>query len=208
MATVTENLTPTTSRAVSFENAKNSALSPRLFTVAEYERMIELGILNADEKVELIEGRILTMSPKGKPHAAATDRATRFFITRLGARVIVRNQNPIRLSDSEPEPDIALAVPSEKEYADHHPTPEEILLVVEVADSSLDFDRHLKSAVYAGAGIMQYLLLNVNRREVEDYREPSADGYRSKRTFRADESFSLVAFPDVEVKAGDLLPPE
>ncbi len=180
----------------------------RLFSVAEYYKMAETGILRAGERVELIEGRILTMSPKGIEHAATNDQASEVFRKSLGARVIVRNQNPIHLADdTEPEPDLVLAAPHEKRYFDHHPTPAEILLVLEIADSSLTFDRRNKGLLYAKAGIIQYLILNSRAREVEEYRDPSPDGYRSKHTYNADQSFSLAAFAGVTIEVSELLPP-
>lgn len=180
----------------------------RLFTTNEYEKMAEAGILDEDERVELIAGRILQMSPKGLGHAVASDRANRCLLTRLGGRAIVRNQNPIRLDDaSEPEPDLVLAEPHEKEYADHHPTAAEVLLVLEVADSSLAYDRNAKSTLYSRAGIPQFLILNLKAREIEDYRDPEPDGYRTKETYRSDENFALLAFPDVSISVAELLPP-
>lgn len=181
----------------------------RRFTVEEYDRMTESGIFDKAEKTELLKGEIVAMSPKGKKHAAATDRATRYFIRLLGDRVIVRNQNPIQLDDlSEPEPDIALVAPRDDEYVNRHPQPADVLLILEVADTSFDYDRHDKGEAYAVAGIAHYLVMNLRARAIEDYREPSREGYRSKRTLSADERFNLVAFPEVEIKVGDLLPPE
>lgn len=181
----------------------------RLFTVEEYDKLIEAGILGEDERVELLEGRIVKMSPKGIRHAAANDRASKCFIKHLGERIIVRNQNPIHLNDtSEPEPDLVLAAPQEKEYFDHHPTPPEVLLLVEIAGSSLNVDRITKSRLYATAGIIQYCILNLKAGELEDYRDPGPDGYRSKQTYKIEQSFSLAAFPDVTIEVRELLPPE
>lgn len=183
-------------------------LSLRLFTVAEYDKMITAGILDEDERVELLEGVIRTTSPKGDAHATATDRATRCFIKLLDNRALVRNQNPIHLSDnSEPEPDIVLAVPQEKEYSDRKPQPKDILLILEVADTTLRTDRQKKGDLYAHAGIGQYLILNLKARELEDYREPGANGYRSKQTYSAWQSFNLVAFPEVAISVDELPPP-
>jgi Uma2 family endonuclease len=180
----------------------------RLLTTSEYEQMIAAGIFNEDDRVELLEGVIVEISPKGKKHAASTDRVASHFIRLLGGRVIVRNQNPILLNDqSEPEPDLALVAPEKHEYAFRHPTPEDIYLILEVADTTLAYDRHSKGLSYARSGITQYLILNVNEMEIEDYREPSEDGYRSKQTYRAGQRFDLVAFPGIKVKVSDLLPP-
>lgn len=182
--------------------------SLRLLTAAEYEQMIAAGIFNEDDRVELLEGVMVEIGPKGMKHATSTDRAARYFIRALGNRVIVRNQNPILLNDySEPEPDLVLAAPEAHEYAYRHPASEDISLILEVADTSLAYDRHSKGLSYAGSGIVQYLILNINEMEIEDYREPSADGYRHKQTYTAGESFDLVAFPDITIKVSDLLPP-
>ena len=182
--------------------------SLRLLTTSEYERMIAAGIFNEDDRLELLEGVIVKMSPKGMKHAASTDRAARHFIHLLSERVIVRNQNPIQLDNySEPEPDLVLAALEEFEYSNRHPQPEDIYLVLEVADTTIAYDRHRKGLSYAKAGIVQYLILNVNEMEIEDYREPNIDGYRRKQTYKGGQSFNLVAFPEIKVKVNDLLPP-
>jgi Uma2 family endonuclease len=183
------------------------AMELRLFTVEEYDRMIEAGILGEDERVELLEGRIIKMSPKGILHAAVNDHAGECFRKHLGDSVIVRNQNPIHLETSEPEPDLVLAAPLEKQYMDHHPTPADILLVMEIADSSVSIDRNYKSRLYAAAGIIQYCIINLQTNELEDYRDPGTDGYRSKQTYKAEQTFNLVAFPETVIAIGELLPP-
>ncbi|MBA3438568.1 MAG: Uma2 family endonuclease [Pyrinomonadaceae bacterium] len=200
-------LEPPLEQARTATQEQQSAL--RLFTVAEYHTMIEADIFNEKDRVELWKGVVVKMSPKGKRHAAATDRATKVFIKLLGDRVIVRNQNPIVLDDlSEPEPDIVLAAPQEKEYTDRLPQPSDVLLVLEVADTSLKHDRDSKSTSYAKAGIVQYLVLKLKTSELIDFREPSPEGYRSYKTLRANETFSFVAFPEVRIQVSELLPPE
>lgn len=147
------------------------------------------------------------MSPKGPRHASGNSRANRHFMQLLGAQAIIRIQDPIHLDDfSEPEPDLVVAALVEDEYDYHHPTPEEIYLALEVADSSLEYDRDEKSKLYAEAGIRQYCILNLRERELEDYRQPSVNGYRSKQTYAAEQRFSLVAFPDIDVEVEALLP--
>lgn len=180
----------------------------RRFTVAEYYQMAEAGILRPDERVELIKGEVRIMSPQGPKHASSGSRADRWFIRNLSERAFIRTQRPIHLSDdTEPEPDLVLAVFDEDDYAEHHPTPPEILLALEVSASSLRYDRDEKSLLYAQAGIIQYCILNLEARELEDYRDPSPDGYRSKLTYLAGQSFNLVAFPEVNVTVSELLPP-
>ncbi len=175
--------------------------------VEDYEKMIEHGIFGEDERIELWDGVLVNMSPKGTKHANAIRRIDRAIDIQLGEKVIFSGQDPIRLDDfSEPEPDVVLLIPPIEKYDLAHPTPKDIYLVIEIADSSIEKDRR-KADGYARNGILQYLILNLNTGEIEDYREPSAEGYRSKNTYTADESFNLAAFPSVEIKVGDLLPP-
>ncbi len=186
-----------------------SAVAPglRRFTVKDYCCMLEAGILHEDDHVELIRGEIRMMSPKGPKHASGNSRANRYFMKLLGDQAIIRIQDPIHLDDfSEPEPDLVVAALVEDEYDYHHPTPEEIYLALEVADSSLEYDRDEKSKLYAQAGIRQYCILNLRERELEDYRQPSVNGYRSKQTYTAEQRFSLAAFPEISVEVDALLP--
>lgn len=197
------------SKLANTQNGKQNDdfLKLRPFTVKEYDWMIEQGILTEKDNVELLNGAIVEKMPKGTKHSAANDRVARVFYRVLGDKAVVRNQNPIWLDDfSEPEPDIVLAAFDENDYEEKHPTPADIFLILEVSDSTLSYDRTAKSAAYARAGIRQYLLLNIQERTLEDYREPSADGYQSKQTLRDEQTFNLVAFPDISLQAKDFLP--
>ena len=206
MSTVPEISTSTPPLIGNF-NGQNLKL--RRITVEEYDTMIKNGVFDEDEQVELLNGVILEKMPKGPKHSAATDRATRVFYRNFGETVFIRNQNPIRLDEfSEPEPDIVLAIPKDDEYEDSHPTPAEIYLILEVSDSTLGYDRNTKGEAYARAGIRQYIVLNVEERLLEDYREPGADGFQSKQTYRSGQQFNLVAFPDVLLSADEFLPVE
>ncbi len=177
----------------------------RLISVTQYDEMIEHGILTTEDRVELLNGVIIEKMPKGIKHAAINDLAAEMFREKLGNRVIIRNQNPIVLDDySEPEPDIVLAKPPRQIYLERHPTPEDILLVIEISDSTLGRDRVTKSLAYSKAGIQQYLVLNLQNETLEEYREPSEDGYQFKRTLRKGDSLNLVAFPEVEITIDDL----
>jgi Uma2 family endonuclease len=182
--------------------------NPHRLHVEDYEKMIEHGIFGEDERIELWEGVLITMRPKGSKHANAVGRIDRSIKKKLGEQIVFSAQDPIRLDDySEPEPDVALLAPPIENYDDRHPTPKDIFLVVEIADTSIEKDRR-KAGNYARNGICQYLLLNLNTDEIEDYREPAADGYRFKKIHDAAASFNLVAFPEVEIKVADLFPPE
>ena len=188
-------------------NFNGETLNLRRITVEEYDLMIESGVFDESDQIELLNGVIVEKMPKGTKHSAATDRVARVFAGKLSEKVFVRNQNPVWLDDfSEPEPDIVLVVQKEDEYENSHPTPDEIFLILEVADSTLGYDRNTKSATYAQAGIQQYLILNVQEKTLEDYREPKIDGFQSKQTYRAGQNFNLVAFPEVSFKVNDFLP--
>lgn len=180
----------------------------RLFTASEYQTLADIGVLGEDEKLELIEGRIVRMAAKNVAHAIATSRSNRYFQRLLGDQVLVRVQDPILLNNySEPEPDIVLVAPPDERYLAHHPMPKDVFLVLEIAESSLAYDRDVKCPLFAQNGIVQFCLLNLQTRELEDYREPGPNGYRSKRTYSAKQSFTLVAFPELSIQVNDLLPP-
>ena len=192
----------------SFSETNGNGSNLYRLRVEDYDKMIENGIFDEDERIELWDGVLIKMSPKGIKHRTTTTKATDYFYEHLRRKTLIQVQDPIRLDDfSEPEPDVVLAQSPLSKYTLTHPTPKDIYLVVEVADSSIDIDRR-KAVKYARNGILQYLILNVNTNEIEDYREPSADGYRFKKTYTENETFNLVAFPDVEIKVSDLLPPK
>ena len=177
-------------------------------SVKDYEKMIDIGIFDEDDRVELLDGVLIEMSPKKTRHTIVNYLVGEFFQDNFRRQTIIRLQEPIILDDfSEPEPDAVLAVPPLLKYLNSHPTADDILLVVEVSDTTVAKDRR-KAFNYARAGIVQYLLLNINTDELEDYREPAADGYRFKQTHDRAASFNLVAFPEVEIRVAELLPPE
>lgn len=204
MSITTETVSPTHNLTGNFNG---QTVKLRQITVEEYDAMIENGVFDEDDRVELLNGAIVDKMPKGTKHSSANDRINKIFYKNFSEKVIIRNQNPIWLDEfSEPEPDLVLAKPKADEYENSHPTPEEILLIVEIADSTLNYDRNSKGAAYARAGIKQYLLLNVQEKTLEDYREPSADGFQSKQTYRSGQSFNLVAFPETALAVKDFLP--
>jgi Uma2 family endonuclease len=156
--------------------------------------------------VELVEGEIVVMSPIGERHAAAVDRAATLFIRRAGDAANVRVQGPTRLSDrSEPEPDVLLLRPRGDFYAAGHPGPEDVLLLVEVADSSLRYDREIKVALYARRGIREVWLLDLAGARLEVYRGPGSDGYRTTQRLQRGERIVPEALPDLEVAVDELL---
>lgn len=180
----------------------------RKFTVAEYYRLGAAGILHPTERVELIAGEIVVMAPIGIRHAGEVDRLTRLFYRHSNDRFIVRVQNPIHLAEnSELEPDVALLRFRADEYFAGHPGPEDTLLVVEVADTTLAYDREVKARLYAAAGLPQMLIMDLNGDCIEDLTDPGPDGYRQRAIRRRGDKIRLVALPDLEFAVADLLPP-
>ena len=187
-------------------NTTTNGVKPRLITTSEYDRMIEAGIYTENDRIELLNGEIIELMPKGPKHTSANSKIVRFFIRLFDEKLIVRNQDPIILDDfSEPEPDIVLANWDDKEYAENHPTPSDILLVMEISDTTLAYDREAKALAYSRNNIQQYLLLNLQNETIEDYREPNTDGYQFKRTLRKGDTLNLVAFPEIEIEVKNLL---
>ncbi|MDQ3701276.1 MAG: Uma2 family endonuclease, partial [Chloroflexota bacterium] len=189
-------------------STRASALAPHRFTAAEYYRMVEAGILGEDDRVELLGGQIVDMSPINPPHAATVDRSVRVFTRAVGDRALIRNQNPLDLGEYDaPEPDLALVQPRADEYAEAHPTAAAVLLLVEVADSSLVYDRHVKLPLYAAAGVREAWILNLQERRLEVSQEPREDGYAVTRVYRASERLAPLVFPELDIAVADLLPP-
>lgn len=177
-----------------------------LLSVEIYDSMIQTGTLNENDNVELLNGAIIEKTPKGNRHAYFNDSIGDFLKEKLGSKAVVRNQNPISLDGfSKPEPDIVLCKPPRRQYLSKTPTPADILLIIEVSDTTLYFDRHEKAAAYARNGIEQYLIVNVENNTIEDYRKPGADGYQSKQTYEIGEQISFIHFPELECAVADFL---
>jgi Uma2 family endonuclease len=175
------------------------------FTREDYHRMAETGILRPDARVELIDGDIVEMSPIGRRHNSRVDWCTRTFTRALGERAIVRVQGSIVLDDNgEPEPDLVLLRPRVDFYAEKDATPEDVLLIVEVADSSEPYDRRTKAPLYARHGIPEYWLLDLNRHTLTRYLDPTPDGYATTRVYRRGEALSPLAFPDLTLAVDEV----
>ncbi|MFQ5341468.1 MAG: Uma2 family endonuclease [Anaerolineae bacterium] len=178
----------------------------RLFTVDEYYQMAEAGIFSEDDRVELIEGEIVEMSPIGSRHAACVNRLNGLFTRRMEGNAVVSVQNPIRLSEfSEPEPDLVLLRPRADFYAEAHPEPEDVLLVVEVAETSAGSDRTVEVPAYARAGVLEVWLIDLADETIEIYREPSPKGYGEIRHAWRGDQLSPQAFPDEQFSVDDVL---
>ncbi|MBO1069146.1 MAG: Uma2 family endonuclease [Dolichospermum sp. DEX189] len=183
-------------------------LQLRLWTVEEYHRMNEAGIFVPDERVELLEGRIIWMIAKGTAHRSAVGRIDRLLQDCLKNRALICVQDPVKLNDrSEPEPDISVVKIDPLDYADHHPIPSEVYLIIEVADSSLKLDCETKAKAYALAGIKDYWVLDVVKRELHIFRNPTQTGYENQVIIGEDETVSPLEFPDLQIRLSDMLPP-
>jgi Uma2 family endonuclease len=168
------------------------------FTVQQYYLMHEAGVFAEGDRLELINGEIREMSPIGRKHAVCVARTTRFFQIKLGDRAFIWTQNPIRLSDhSEPQPDLAILKWRDDFYAEALPTPDDILLIIEVADSTIAYDREVKSLLYATNGIPEMWLFDVNKKIIEGYSQPSASGYKRMQRYEENDTLAMLAFPDI-----------
>lgn len=179
---------------------------PHLFTVWDYHRMTEAGVLNEDSRVELIQGQIISMSPIGAPHSRMVNRLTRLLVPLVGARGIVSVQNPVRLDDgSEPQPDVTILHPRMDQDDAGTPGPADVLLLIEVADSSLGFDRATKLPLYAEAGIRDYWIVNLQERAIEVHRSPEDGRYAQVSRTRPGEPLNILTLPGAALPATDLL---
>ena len=178
----------------------------RRFTVDEYDRMVEVGILTKDDHVELIHGEIVQKMPIGYRHTAAVAALHALFVMRLGDRVIVWSQGSLPLPpDSEPEPDLVVLKPRTDCYRESAPQVADVLLAVEVAETSLRYDRLVKIPLYAERGVREAWIVDVEGECVEVYRVPTPQGYRQSARIARGTSFAPEAFPDVTLTVSEIL---
>ncbi len=184
-----------------------SQLPLRRFTVDEYFAMAEAGILKREERVELIDGVIVEMAPIGNNHLGTTDLYTMLFARAVGDRAIVRVQGSILLAErSMPEPDLVLLRARQDFYRYRAAVPEDVLLLIEVADSSVDYDRHQKLPRYAQAGIPEVWITVLPERIIEAHTEPVAGRYTRKRIYVPGDTISPTCFPDIALSVSEILP--
>lgn len=178
---------------ISTNTSYKTPVSKRLFTVKEYYKMAETGILHPDERVELLNGEIITMSPINSPHAGVVSHLYELLFVQLQGKTTINCQNPIHLADtSEPEPDITVAHFKKDRYRSHHPKPEDIYFIIEVADSTLEKDRKAKRLLYAKAGIGEYWIVNVTERQIEVFSQPADGNYQIMQVVRLGEQLSSL----------------
>lgn len=201
------HLTPCYTPPVPYKGKMSVNLAKHHFSVSEYERMGETGIFAPDARVELIEGEIIEMSPIGSRHAACVDLITEIFNEKLRGRAIVRAQNPIVLDDfSEPQPDVTVLRFRPDRYRAAHPRPEDVLLVIEVADTTVHYDKNVKVPLYARAGIAEALLFNLPDDGLEYFSRPERGVYQVNRIINRGEHFESTSIAggtlDVEMILG------
>lgn len=167
-------------------------------TTEDYHRMGEAGIFGDNKRIELIDGELIDMAPIGSDHGASVDGLNEVFVLACHGRAIVRVQSAVQLSRfSEPQPDLALLRDRADRYRSGHPQPADVLLLVEVSDSSLRFDRTVKLPLYARAGIAEFWIVDLVRRVMDAYRDPAGDAYATMRTYRSGDRVALALAPEI-----------
>jgi Uma2 family endonuclease len=181
-------------------------LQKHWFNVDQYYRMIEVGLLSEDDRVELIEGEIVELSPIGTLHGGTVNRVSTFLNRLLGDAAIVSVQNPVRLDDfSEPQPDLAVLKPRKDFYSRSHPIPSDVLVVIEVPDSSLAYDRGVKLPLYARAEIPEAWLLVLPKSVIEIHSQPKNGKYQKIKRLKRGKSLVSPTVPEISCKVEDLL---
>lgn len=179
----------------------------RPFTADEYFAMFHAGILTEDDRVELLDGEIVLKPVANPRHGGSVSRLTQIFVLRLAGQAVISPQNTIRLSKmSAPEPDIAVLAWREDFYTTKHAVPDDVLLAIEVADTTVRDDRRVKVPLYARARLREVWLVEINGRFVEVWRDPWRGRYRTVRRAGPGETVAALAFPDFEIAVDDILP--
>ncbi len=178
----------------------------RRFTVDEYYAMVPAGILRENDRVELIDGEIVTMSTIGDEHHASVDVSTKFLVMAFGDRAIVRVQGSVRLDDyNQPQPDFAVLKHRDDYYRSRPAGPTDTLLPIEVADTSLSYDRRVKLPLYARFAIPEFWIVNIPARTIEVYTVPVDGEFTSRQTFRPGQTVTPSAFADVVIPVSDIV---
>ena len=183
-----------------------ATVKPHAITVVEFDRMVEAGVYGPQDRIELIDGQLIDVPPQGSPHIGTLTRFEHRFREAFGRRALVRGQGPLPVGlDSQPEPDIALVRWNDRFYVDLHPSIEDTFAVVEIAYTSLQFDRGVKRRIYGAGRVPEYWIVDVQAGAIEIYRGPHDLGYSSPTVYRCGESVAFEAFPDVVFTVDELL---
>jgi Uma2 family endonuclease len=188
------------------ERSEKPMLQHWKFTVDEFQRMGEVGLFNEDDRVELIDGELIRMNPIGHGHAGRVKLLNHSLALQLGERAVVSVQDPIQIRPrGQPQPDLMVLRPRADFYSTSHPTAADVLLLIEVADSSVDYDLHTKAAIYAQAGIADYWVVDLVESRILVLRQPVDGEYRSVQTLGRGDVLQPLAFPDVLIPVSDIL---
>lgn len=181
-------------------------LTRHRLTVADYYRMGEAGVFAPNARVELIEGEVIDMAPIGTRHGSAVKRLNALLTAAVGSRAVVSVQDPLRLGDlSEPEPDLMLLKPRADFYADAHPTAADVLLLIEVADTSARYDREIKLPLYARHGVPEVWIVDLEARLLRFYRAPAGEAYDQSSTTTSPGRIPIAALPGIEIDLAQIL---
>ena len=181
------------------------APAQKQITIDLYQQMGEKGLLTPEDRVQLIEGEILEMPPIGPRHGSVTGRLARWLYRAVGDAAIVRLGNPVNLGKySQPQPDAMLLKPRADDYFTSHPAPEDVLLLVEVSDSTIDFDQGRKRELYARFAVQEYWVIDVNSRCIDAYSDPTGGEFRTALTYRLQDTIGPRALPQVSIAVKEL----
>lgn len=184
----------------------SSAIVPKRFRVEDFRRMSEVGILPEESGWEIIDGFLIDKITIGSRHASTVKRMNRKLMRLLGDNAIISVQDPIHIDDyNEPEPDIALLKPREDFYAESHPAPQDVLLLVEVSDSTVEYDREIKKSIYAKAEIAEFWLVNLKESTIECYTQPKNGNYRLAQIFETGEMVQSKTIENLKLKVKEIL---
>lgn len=187
---------------------------PKRFTLEEYHELTEIGFFHEGDRIELIRGEIFEMAAKGTAHETCISKLLRELVRLLGDAATLRCQSPILLlNNSEPEPDFAIVRNKPDDYLSAHPTPNDVLLVIEISDSTLNYDREVKLSLYAEAGISDYWIFNLFDNQLEAHSEPFQNGqgnfgYQNRRIVLPNQAIVLPSFPDLSLDLSRVFPPK
>jgi Uma2 family endonuclease len=186
--------------------------TPKKFSIEEYHRLTEIGFFQEDDKVELIRGEILEMAAKGALHVVCCTKLYKELLKLIDNKAIIRSQDPVfLLSGSEPEPDLVIVKNREDDYLSGHPTEKDIILIIEIADSSLNYDQEVKLPLYAEAGINHYWLFNLREQHLESYSLPYQEingnyGYSKREIYLPNQTINLPNFNNLKLELTKIFP--
>jgi len=188
------------------EVEKNSKVTPKRFRVEDFRKMTEVGILPEESGWEVIDGFLIDKMSIGSRHASTVKRLNKIFTNLVGNATIISVQDPIQIDDyNEPEPDIAILEPREDFYEKNHPLPQDVLLLIEVSDSTIEYDRGVKKTLYAEAGITEYWLVSLQANTIEVYSQPKNGNYRLARILESGETIEAVAVKNLKLQIDEIL---